>query len=251
MADKRKYFFKEDDIKLKEAYEQAQSTFKYFWREISWEYRRIVPALEVSCVKAAFSESFEDSDETVVEHMWITDIEFDGDVIKGVLINTPNFLKNINNGDVVNIELHQVSDWLFSIAGETYGGFTIHAMKTEMSDEERDGYHDAWGLDLDNSSTVKIVHKQEEMPENIVEHPMSINMKESLIDFLTQNPNEMLSDKDGYNFLHRETIAGNLTLVKVLLNLGVDRNLRTKHGKTALDFAKQLNWEHIIPILES
>ncbi|MFH6998551.1 DUF2314 domain-containing protein [Flavobacterium sp. FlaQc-57] len=251
MADKRNYFSKEDNLKMTEAYEQAQSTFKYFWREVSWDYRRIVPALDLSCVKVAFSESFEDSDETVVEHMWITDVEFDGDVIKGILINTPNDLKNISNGDIVKIELNQVSDWLFSIAGETYGGFTIHAMKTEMNDEEKAEYYDAWGLDFDDCSTIKIAHKQGEKPENIIEHPMSINMKESLIDFLTQNPNELLSDQAGYNFLHRETIAGNLTLVKVLLNLGIDKNIRTKHGKTALDFAKQLNWEHIIPVLES
>lgn len=251
MEDKRKYFSKEDNIKMLEAYEKAQNTFKYFWREVSWEYRRIIPVIDVSCVKVAFSESFEGRDELVVEHMWITDIEFDGDVIKGILVNTPNDLKNISNGDIVNIGLNQVSDWLFSIAGETYGGFTIHAMKTEMNDEEKVEYYEAWGLDLDDCSTIKIVHEQEEKPENIIEHPMSINMKESLIDFLTQNPNELLSDHAGYNFLHRETIAGNLTLVKVLLNLGVDKNIRTKHGKTALDFAKQLNWEHIIPILES
>ncbi|WP_415326500.1 hypothetical protein [Chryseobacterium sp. MMS23-Vi53] len=45
--------------------------------------------------------------------------------------------------------------------------------------------------------------------------------------------------------LHRETIAGNLTSVEVILKSGVDsgvnKNLKTNNGKTALDFAKQLN----------
>jgi ankyrin repeat protein len=43
---------------------------------------------------------------------------------------------------------------------------------------------------------------------------------------------------------------GNATSVAALLAAGVDTSIRTKNGKTALDFAKQLHWEQIIPLLE-
>jgi len=75
-------------------------------------------------------------------------------------------------------------------------------------------------------------------------------MKESLIDFVKNNPEEVTAqDELGYTFLHREAVAGNLTSVEVLLESGADKNAKTASGKTALDFAKQLNWEHLIPIL--
>jgi ankyrin repeat protein len=75
-------------------------------------------------------------------------------------------------------------------------------------------------------------------------------MKESLVDFIKNNPDEVTNqDQLGYTFLHRETIAGNSTSVEILIAAGADINAKTIHGKTALDFAKQLNWEHLIPLL--
>ena len=47
-----------------------------------------------------------------------------------------------------------------------------------------------------------------------------------------------------------ETIAGNLTSVEVLLSYGADKNIKSNQGESALDFAKKMNWEHIIPVLE-
>jgi ankyrin repeat protein len=84
----------------------------------------------------------------------------------------------------------------------------------------------------------------------LVEHPMSRNMRDSFVEFLKENPNEM-SDKDdlGYTMLHREAIAGNATSIEVLKEFAADVNAKTNDGKTALDFAKALNWEHLIPIL--
>lgn len=251
MPDKEIFFAKGESPKMTAAFETAQKTFKYFWREMSWEYRRIVPALELACVKVAFSQETDLHDELIIEHMWMNDIAFDGDNIKGNLINTPNELTNINNGDIVEVPLNQISDWLFSTRGKTYGGFTIQAMRSEMSSKEKKEHDKAWGLDFGDYNDILLAYEQKEHPENLIEHPMSKNMKDSLIDFLKQNPNELTSkDEFGYGFLHRETIAGNLTSVEVLLASGIEKNMKTNRGKTSLDFAKQLNWEHIIPVLE-
>lgn len=77
-------------------------------------------------------------------------------------------------------------------------------------------------------------------------------MKESFVTFLNDYPTELTNiDEDGFTLLHRETIAGNLSSVEVLLKSGADKNLKTNKGKTPLDYAKQLNWEHLIPILEN
>ncbi len=251
MAKKDVFFAEGDSPKMMEAYKKAQETFKYFWRELSWEYRRIVPALDLACVKVAFSQKLNESDEPIVEHMWINEINFDGEKIYGKLINDPNELTNVKNGDSVEIPVDQISDWLFCTQGKTYGGYTIQAMRSEMNTKERKEHDNAWGLNFGDYNDILVAYEQKEKPENLIEHPMSGNMKDSLIDFLKQNPDELLSkDEFGYTFLHNETISGNKTSVEVLLQSGMDKNEKTNNGKTALDFARLLNWEHIIPILE-
>lgn len=272
MEDNPIFFADGSDPKMIEAYKKAQDTFKYFWREQSWEYRRIIPALTVSCVKVAFSQDNPDDENPVVEHMWINDIDFDGDNVKGYLINEPNDVTNIQVGDYVEVPLHEISDWIFAIPStekkskglsklfssssepipKAYGGFTIQKMRSDMSDTERKDHDNAWGLDFGDYNDIEVVNEQKDKPENLVEHPMSRNMKEDFVKFLVDYPDELTNtDENGLTLLHKETIAGNLSSVEVILETGGDKNLKTAHGKTALDYAKQLKWEHLIPVLEN
>jgi uncharacterized protein YegJ (DUF2314 family) len=247
MSDTKIFYADGENPKMIEAYKKAQETFKYFWRELSWEYRRIIPGLDVACVKLAFTQDIDG--ETVVEHMWINDVNFDGENIYGVLVNDPDELTNVNNGDEIAIPIDQISDWLFASQGKTYGAFTIQAMRSEMSDEERASHDEAWGLEFGDFNDIQVVFEQKEKPENLIEHPMSKNMKESLIEFLKENPSEINSqDELGYTFLHREAIAGNSTSVEILLQSGADKNAQNHVGKTPLDYAKEFNWEHLIPL---
>src|SRR5262249_47338301 len=93
---------KSSDPEMERASENARETFRYFWREMSWERRRIVPALDLACVKAPFSDGNQGSrtpGAPEVEHMWISDVDFDGQTVSGVLMNSPNWLKTIKEGD--------------------------------------------------------------------------------------------------------------------------------------------------------
>ncbi|MDP5201688.1 DUF2314 domain-containing protein [Flavobacterium sp. DG2-3] len=249
MSDTKIFYADGENPKMIEAYKKAQETFKYFWRELSWEYRRIVPGLDVACVKLAFTQEIDS--EIEVEHMWINDVNFDGENIYGILVNDPDVLTNVNNGDEIAIPVNQISDWLFASQGKTYGAFTIHAMRSEMSDDERAAHDEAWGLEFGDFNDIQVVFEQNEKPENLIEHPMSKNMKESLIEFLKNNPEEVNGQDDlGFTFLHREAIAGNQSSVEVILEHGADKNAKTNSGKTALDFAKELKWDHLLPLLQ-
>nr|WP_315033609.1 DUF2314 domain-containing protein [uncultured Chryseobacterium sp.] len=272
MEDNPVFFADGSDPKMQEAYRKAQETFKYFWREQSWEYRRIIPGLNVSCVKVAFEEKDDETGDIETEHMWINEVFFDGDVVKGYLINEPNTLKNIQVGDYVEIPLNEISDWLFAITPnvqkpkglsrlfssssevlpKAYGGFTIQKMRSDMSAAERKDHDEAWQLDFGDFNEILVANQQKEEPENIVEHPMSRNMKDDFVKFLEQYPDEVTHiDENGLGLLHREAIAGNLTTVQAALEAGADKALLSGNGKTALDYAKQLKWNHIIPILEN
>lgn len=240
-------FAPSDHPEMMDAYEEARKTFKYFWRELSWEYRRTVPVHGFSCVKLAFKQ--DKGGETVVEYMWIGQIVFNGDKVKGILVNEPGELTNVELGDVFEVNIDEICDWMFSINGKTYGGFSVQVIRSKMTEETRAKHDEAWGLDFDDPDDIAIVYEQKEHPENLIEHPMSIAMKDDVLAHVQQNPTEVTSkDGEGYTLLHRETIAGNKALVEILINAGAAIEAKTPTGKTAADYAKELNWEHILPL---
>ena len=77
------FMFDPNDPAMEEAFNLARATFRYFWREIAWERRRIIPALDVACVKAPFSDGETVVDHAEVEQMWLGSIDFDGQFVTG------------------------------------------------------------------------------------------------------------------------------------------------------------------------
>ncbi|MDR2111854.1 MAG: DUF2314 domain-containing protein [Candidatus Accumulibacter sp.] len=243
-------FLADETPQMLEAFKKAQNTFKYFWRESYWECHRTVPVLDMANVKVVFIQE-NPAAAPLVEYMWIGDVDFDGIRVKGFLINNPDVLSNIKKGDAVEIPLDKVADWIFAIDGKAHGGFTVQVMRAGMSKKERREHDRAWGLDFGDPNKTLVAYEQEKHPENLIEHPMCINTKNSAEDFMKKNPGESTSkDELGYTRLHRETIAGNKALVELLLQMGADMNAKTNEGYSALDFARKLGWEHIIPILQ-
>ncbi len=57
MGDSVIYYVEQADKPVNRASERARKTFKYFWRELFWERRRIIPALDFAMVKAPFSKT--------------------------------------------------------------------------------------------------------------------------------------------------------------------------------------------------
>ena len=227
---------------MEKTYIKAQKTFKYFWRELSWEKRRIVPSLDLAMVKVAFKE-----DEKNIEYMWIDNIYFDGTYIQGVLINEPNSLTNIKNGDKVTIKLGELCDWIFAINREVYGAFTVNLIRSEMSEEEREEHDKAWGLNFGNPNDIKLV-----VNGNISEeHPMSLNMTSSLIKNL-KSSNDIIEyrGESKETMLHYEALAGNTSQVKILLEYGIDIDLENINGMKAIDLAKIMQWDNVIKVIE-
>ncbi|AUC77620.1 MULTISPECIES: DUF2314 domain-containing protein [unclassified Olleya] len=249
--DNKAIFYAKQNKKMEDAYVKAQTTFNYFWREVYWEGKRVVPAHDLALVKIPFQQVIEGREAPLVEHMWISDIDFDGELITGVLQNAPNKLTNVAEGDTITRKLSEISDWMLSIDRKTYGGYTIQVLRSGMTEEARVQHDKAWGLDFGDYNTILVAHLQEEEKENLIEHPMSKAMEQPARDYFTGNLDVVkAADENGVTRLHTETIAGNETAVKILLELGADKKAKTKTGKTALDFATTLNWSHLIPVLQ-
>lgn len=240
-----------DDPAMDVAMRKARATFKYLWRELTWDYRRIIPALELAAVKAAFSDAESGPDD--VEHMWLGEIEFDGDVIEATLLNQPNRVRSVRSGDRISLPPDQIEDWMYAMEGRAYGGFTVHAMRARMSVAERRGHDEAWGFEFGDPSHVALVPDWTPGADPEAEHPMSENMAQGFAEAIDANPAAFLVEGDarGLTTLHSLALGGSAACVRVLLAKGADPSQRTKSGKTARDLAEQMGWPRVIELLDA
>lgn len=204
-----------DDPEMAQASEEARASFRYFWRELAWERRRIIPALELSAVKVAFWDGGSaeppraTGSEPAVEHMWVGDIDFDGRLVRGRLLNDPRWLRSVRAGHAVEVPLARVEDWMYAMSGRVYGGFTVNLLRRRMSRAERREHDDAWGLDFGAPEVVLVpptkggLFRKSTPTAPDAEHPMSENMVESLRQALVKDPG-MVHEKDerGWTLLH-------------------------------------------------
>jgi uncharacterized protein YegJ (DUF2314 family) len=267
-----------DDPEMDQAAANARKTFRYFWRELAWELRRIVPGLDLAAVKGSFSDPPEIRAQNPggleVEHMWLLEVDFDGREISGTLINSPDSLKSFQEGDRVTIGGGQLCDWMYVIRGEVYGGFTVDVLRSRMGKHERKQHDQAWGLDFGDVGIVHLVPPEyigqapakkgflsrlagsKAAPQDYkavaaAEHPMSVNMRESLDKTLTENPGLLQqADDRGYTFLHQLSLAGSLDGVDVCLQHGADPKQAAPNGMTPFALAKSLGWKRVMARLE-
>jgi uncharacterized protein YegJ (DUF2314 family) len=198
-----------------------------------------VPAYDLTTVKLAFEDRGE------VEHMWVSEVRFDGATITGTLLNEPNTLRNVHEGDRVSGSLaNRLSDWMLTRSGRVWGGATIQAMRLGMDERARREHDEAWGLEFGDPEKVML-------PADGDDHPMALNMVASLVDFLEKNPGEVngTDPADGWTMLQRESLAGNAAIVQVLLERGARTSPRNPDGRTALDLARQLSWSKVEALL--
>jgi uncharacterized protein len=163
-----------------------------------------------------------------MEHMWLSDVDFDGEFVSGVLVNAPNRLKSVKQGDNARVPVGQLSDWMYAISGEVYGAYTVNLLRSRMNPRERREHDVAWGLNFVDPSRIRGVTEQEH-------HAMTENMASSLQDHLAQNPSLVSSTgHNGWTLLHQDASAGSSATVKVLLAAGVDPHAAAGNGMTPL-----------------
>lgn len=114
--------FNSDDPAMQEACAAAQRSFKFFWRELSWERRRIVPALGMAAIKLPFTDGPRSDGNGEFEMMWVGEVDFDGITLTGSLLNSPNWLTSVKQGDVASSHFSYLNDWMMTSRGKAYGG---------------------------------------------------------------------------------------------------------------------------------
>lgn len=191
-----------------------------------------------------------------MEQMWFGqgDIQFNGFMVSGTLLNAPNELTTVKQGETVSIPLSMISDWMYGMEGDVFGGFTVHAMRARMDEEERAQHDEAWGLEFGDPLKPRVLplkvgwYTKGDLSSQ--EHPMSVNMAPELKKQLAAQPEMITSvDERGWTILHTEALAGSTPTVKVLLEAGADPNVKTNDGLTPLKLAKTLGWDNVLAVL--
>lgn len=241
-------YYTPNDTTLQQIAETARNTIRFFWRELFWENHRIVKGLAIAAFKAPFSDEAEPRpDDPNVEHMWVGDVSFDGTRIAGRLLNSPNALREWSAGDVVDLELGEITDWMYALGGDrVYGAFTVQLMRTRMSPEERAQHDAAWGLEFGDPSEPLLVP----WADTDAEHPMAINMVPKGEEALRADPSQVNQrNARGWTLLHEHALAGSESLVRVLLELGADRTMTTPGSTTAHQLAVAGGWKRTAALL--
>jgi uncharacterized protein YegJ (DUF2314 family) len=117
----------EDDPKMNAAIDKARQTVDTFIQALKKPKRS----------QTAFSVKKAVTDGKQVEHMWLTDVRFDGTQFHGVINNDPNDVKNVKLGDKASVEKTQISDWMFVEDGKLIGGYTIRVLREGLTAKER------------------------------------------------------------------------------------------------------------------
>ncbi|WP_121258678.1 DUF2314 domain-containing protein [Nocardioides ferulae] len=236
-----------DDPALAEAGRAARETFRFCWRHVSWRQRGVDPGLGPAMVKAAFPGA---PGEPGTEHLWVEVESFDGVTVAGPVLNEPIENSAPSAGTPVEIRLADVEDWLYSVDGKACGGFTVQLIRLAMGRRQRRRHDRTWGLDFGRTGVISLV-PDEAMRADTDEHPLSVAGRDRLRQIIAEDPAVATrADENGWTVLHQEAVAGNATLVEVLLEHGADPHARLSgpgslSGATALDLAVGMGWEHV------
>ena len=207
--------------------------------------------------------------------MWLVDVDFDGRHLQGTLINSPHSLKSFHEGDAVTILANQICDWMYVVDGHVQGGFTIDVIRSRMGKVNRQQHDQAWGFDFGDVGIIHLVPPRylgeaaakkkgllsrfvesksvprDEAAVAAIEHPMSVNMRDSLEQALTEQPGQVHeADERGFTVLHQLSLAGSWDGVDVCLIHGADPKRPAANGMTPFSLAECLGWTRVMARLQ-
>jgi uncharacterized protein YegJ (DUF2314 family) len=120
-------FYGKGDVEMNAAIADARKTVEKFIA--AWQSPKTG---QVSFfVKAGFVDGKK------VEHMWLSQVQYDGTQFTGTVANEPLDLKNVKLGDSRTVLRDMISDWMFVENGHLVGGYTLRVERKHMTEEER------------------------------------------------------------------------------------------------------------------
>ncbi|MBL9188378.1 MAG: DUF2314 domain-containing protein [Opitutaceae bacterium] len=130
---------KEDNEAMERAVETARKTTD-----------KVIAALrspKANQSRFAVKKPFVEGDQ--VEHIWLTDVSFDGRLFHGKVDNAPVAIKGVGLGQEVSVAPNEISDWMYIENARLVGGYTIVAMCHHMSPAEKQQFEKNAGCKIE------------------------------------------------------------------------------------------------------
>jgi uncharacterized protein YegJ (DUF2314 family) len=75
-----------------------------------------------------------------VEHVWLSEVAFDGKRFRGRVDNEIGVLKRVRVGDTLSIARDSISDWMILASGHAAGAFSVRLLRGRMTSAEREAF---------------------------------------------------------------------------------------------------------------
>jgi uncharacterized protein YegJ (DUF2314 family) len=130
-----------DDKAMDQAIAEAKASHKQFVEALANP--------SDNCDSFAVKRGFRVADEPYGEHIWVTQVTFDGTNFKGVVNNEPVDTTEVKLGDTVTVTPEQLSDWMYVEDGVLRGGHTIRVLLKNSSPEQLEAFSKNTGFRLE------------------------------------------------------------------------------------------------------
>lgn len=82
------------------------------------------------------------------EHIWLSDVRYDGRLFHGKVANDAVDVKNVKFGDEVTVAPQKISDWMYIERGKLKGGYTLRVLYDRASPQEKAQMRREFGFGL-------------------------------------------------------------------------------------------------------
>ncbi|WP_313156955.1 YegJ family protein [Sphingobacterium multivorum] len=124
--------FRSDDEAMNAAIVKAKNSLNQFVQAVE----KPQEGYEAFALKIAY-----DTPDKSLEHIWVGDISYQNGQFTGVASNSPVSTKEVALGDTVVIDKQNISDWMYLDKGILRGGYTIRAMRDQLSGSEKEEFN--------------------------------------------------------------------------------------------------------------
>jgi uncharacterized protein YegJ (DUF2314 family) len=118
------------DPEMNRAIEKARGSLSAFWTH----YSNPGPGEKGFALKVRLDEGSKH------EHFWLVALERRGDQIFGKIDNDPNLIHNYKYGQVIQVELDRISDWMYFRDGKIVGNETLRPLLKRMPKAQADQF---------------------------------------------------------------------------------------------------------------
>lgn len=82
------------------------------------------------------------------EHIWLTDVTWDGTKFNAVVGNKPVDVKDVHLGERISISPDRISDWMYLDDNRVIGGYTLRVLHYQRTQAEQKAFIEQTGLEI-------------------------------------------------------------------------------------------------------